>query len=194
VTNWEGLNPPYGTLVVDPPWKVPQAASNWGTASRDSVNASVPYSTMSLAEIAALPVADLAADYAHLYLWSVNRFMAQSFDIVRGWGFGRPTVLTWCKQPKGVGPGREYASTTEFVLFARRGSNPERGKRQDSSWWLWPRRAHSEKPQEFFDMVPTVSPGPYVELFARAKRPGWDGWGNEYGIGDEQEDLFGEIA
>lgn len=80
-----------------------------------------------------------------------------------------------------LGPGGAYASTTEFVLFCRRGHLPPL-RRCDSTWWQWSRDGHSRKPSGFLDVVEAVSPGPYVELFARAPRLGWDSWGKGYEI------------
>ena len=78
----------------------------------------------------------------------------------------------------GLGMGGAYALTTEFVLFARRGSLAAQ-ERADRNWWNWKRGRHSQKPEAFLDLVETVSPGPYLELFARRNRLGWDTWGNE---------------
>lgn len=133
---------------------------------------------MGLPEIKALPVADLMAPDAHLYIWTVNRHLEATFDIARAWGAEPAQTLVWCKAPMGLGMGGAYVSTTEFVIFARRGKL-RTATRQDSSWWQWKRRKHSSKPPAFLDMVERVSPGPYLELFAREKRSGWDCWGNE---------------
>jgi N6-adenosine-specific RNA methylase IME4 len=133
---------------------------------------------MSIDEIAALPVEALAERDAHLYLWTVNACLEQAYAVARAWGFDSSTVLTWCKAPMGIGLGGTFINTTEFVLFCRRGSLPAR-QRIDRTWWQWPRQSHSVKPEHFLDIVEQVSPGPYVELFARRHRLGWDVWGNE---------------
>lgn len=142
---------------------------------------------LSVEEIAALPVADLAAQSAHLYLWMINRHIEAAYRVARAWGFKPSQLLVWAKTPRGLGAGGHYVSTTEFVLFARRGvegSNPIR--RSDSTWWNWKRPedgtgpCHSRKPDGFLDLVEQVSPGPYAELFARRARFGWD-----YPIGDQ---------
>jgi N6-adenosine-specific RNA methylase IME4 len=164
----------YRTIVADPPWDVgrgPEWASNG--ASRP-----LTYPTMSLDEIAALPVRDLADRSAHLYLWTINAYVEETYEIARLWGFKDSTLLTWCKHPNGIGLGGTYSLTTEFCLFARRGVCPA-AERIDSTWWLWKRGAHSAKPEPFLDMVERVSPPPRVELFARRDRLGWDTWGNE---------------
>ena len=84
----------------------------------------------------------------------------------------------------GLGLGGTFVNTTEFILFARRGSLPAK-RRVDSTWWSWPRPylaqgpTHSAKPEAFTDLVEQVSPGPYLEMFARRARFGWDYWGDE---------------
>jgi N6-adenosine-specific RNA methylase IME4 len=110
--------------------------------------------------------------------------------IARAWGFKPSTLLTWCKPPKGIGLGGAYGLTSEFVLYSRRGSLPAK-ERLDRSWWEWPRSVHSRKPDAFLDIVERVSPGPYLEMFARRDRLGWDTWGNE---ALNTADLEGEKA
>lgn len=171
---FEGLTPPYSTIVADPPWRVHQPPT-WTTGA----NRSLPYSTMALADIAALPVGDLAADDAHLYVWTINRYVEATYDIVRCWGFTPSTLLTWCKRPIGMGVGGAYALATEHVLFARRGLGAF-VERHPTNWWEWPRGEHSAKPDAFMDIVEQVSPAPRVELFCRRPRLGWDSWGKGY--------------
>jgi N6-adenosine-specific RNA methylase IME4 len=147
---------------------------------------------MTLREIAALSVGELAETDAHLYLWTTNRFLRDSYGVAKAWGFEPSTVLTWCKAPRGLGFGGAYVITTEFVLFARRGMVPVR-RRWDTTWFNFKRpyengvAAHSVKPEGFLDVVEQVSPGPYAELFARRARFGWD-----YPLGDQA--LGGETA
>ena len=172
------LSPPYSTIVADPPWHYERGGPTTGQFSGSHLEPP-PYSTMSVQEIWALPVESLAADDAHLYLWTTNKYLRRSFDIVRGWGFRHSQTLTWCKPARGLGPGGAFSNTTEFVLYCRRGSLPY-SDRVDTTWWEWPRGPHSVKPPAFLDIVERVSPGPYVELFARAPRLGWDSWGYGY--------------
>jgi N6-adenosine-specific RNA methylase IME4 len=173
--SWDGLTPPYSTIVADPPWRYEQGGPTTGFAPLRPP----PYSMMSTADIAALPVEGLAGTCAHLYLWTTNRYLRDAFDIARGWGFRHSQTLTWCKPRRGIGPGGAFSNTTEFVLFCRRGSLAPLD-RIDSTWWAWDRGAHSVKPSAFLDLVERVSPGPYVELFARQPRLGWDAWGHGY--------------
>jgi N6-adenosine-specific RNA methylase IME4 len=164
----------YRTIVADPPWDVgrgPEWASNG--ASRP-----LTYPTMSVEEIAALAVRELADNRAHLYLWTINAYVEEAHEIARIWGFKPSTLLVWAKPPNGLGLGGTYSLTTEYVLFARRGVLPATD-RLDTTWWNWPRGKHSAKPEAFIDMVERVSPAPRIELFARRARFGWDYWGSE---------------
>ncbi len=165
----------YRTIVADPPWRYKGSlpAYNW-----EGERSAVPYDTMSNAEIQALPVPDLADRDAHLYLWTTNTHIEASWSIVKAWGFKYSTLLTWCKPPHGLVSGAAYVCTTEYILFCRRGSLPATA-RMDTTWFEWPRKAHSAKPEAFLDLVEQVSPGPYLEMFARRNRLGWDTWGNE---------------
>ena len=120
---WEGLTPPYRTIVADPPWAYDDGWPAFGPTSHggDKVtHRDLPYSSMSVEDIAALPVVDLAAAGAHLYLWTTNRYLWQARDVALGWGFLPTRVLVWCKPPMGIGVGGLFASTTEFVVFAQR--------------------------------------------------------------------------
>lgn len=182
----------YRTIVADPPWPMGPPHGNrtkstkggWGPYI-GKIATDVPYSTMTLDEIWALPIADMAEPDAHLYVWTVNKFIEETYGVVRAWGFSPSTLLTWCKAPMGVGMGWAHSLTTEHILFARRGSLPYQ-TRVDSTWWQFKRPynengapAHSRKPDGFLDVVEQVSPGPYLELFARRARFGWDYWGDE---------------
>jgi N6-adenosine-specific RNA methylase IME4 len=135
---------------------------------------------MTIDEIASLPVDGLAEKDAHLYLWTTNRYLFDAKTVAEAWGFRYAQILVWAKTPKGLGPGGTWAQSTEYVLFCRRGSLKSL-RRFDSTWFNWKRmgNAHSRKPDAFLDMVEQASPGPYVELFARRARFGWDYWGDQ---------------
>lgn len=166
----EGMTFP--TIVLDPPW-------DWGDEGDfDQLGRARPvYDTMPIAEIAALPVGDLAEPNAHIYLWITNRSLPKGFDLLSGWGFRYVTMLTWCKPS--IGMGNYYRGSTEHVLFGVRGSLGL--LRQDvGTWFAAPRgNRHSAKPDAFYEMVETCSPGPWLEMFARSQRPGWQAWGAE---------------
>jgi N6-adenosine-specific RNA methylase IME4 len=141
---------------------------------------------MALDEIMALPIRDLAETDSHLYLWTTQRYLQSSFDVVNNWGFKVSATLTWCKAPMGF-MGGAFRSSTEFIHFCKRGSLAHKTQ-APTRWFEWPRlgytqadpaSSHSRKPDAFYDLVERVSPGPYLELFARRQRLGWDTWGNE---------------
>ena len=172
----------YRTIVADPPWPVKRlespGAEAFGTGAHPLRSVPLPYPTLSITEIAALPIERLAETDAHLYLWTINAYVEDAYGVARSWGFKPSTLLTWGKAPMGLGPGGAYSITTEHILFCRRGSLAPM-RRAESTWWQWPRREHSAKPEAFLDIVEQVSPGPYLELFARRQRLGWDTWGDE---------------
>jgi len=115
-----------------------------------------------------------ASQDAHLYLWTTNAFMEDAHAVARAWGFLPRTVLTWVKPQMGM--GSFFRNTTEHVVFAVRGSLPLNVKNQRTDFRA-ARRRHSEKPEEFFEIVERCSPGPYLELFARKRRENWVSWG-----------------
>lgn len=137
----------------------------------------LPYASMDLEVIQSLPVAELAFADAHLYLWTTNRYLHDAYHIAEAWGFAPVKPLIWCKEPMGF-MGKPFVSSAEFVLFCRKGNLASMGQ-VGRQWWIWKRAAHSTKPEGFLDIVEAVSPGPYLEMFARRNRLGWDTWGNE---------------
>jgi N6-adenosine-specific RNA methylase IME4 len=166
----------YRTIVADPPWRYADKL-RMGDHSPGHRGADSHYQTMALDAIKALPVADLAEmDGCHLYLWTTNAFLVEAHEVARAWGFRPRTVLTWVKTQ--IGMGSFFRNNTEHVIFAVRGSLDVR-RHDVPTAFTAPRRAHSAKPECFLDLVEQVSPGPYVELFSRRHRLGWDTWGNE---------------
>ena len=120
---------------------------------------------------------------AHLYLWTTNAFMVEAHDLARSWGFIPKTICTWVKtQPDGrpsMKTGYYFRGATEHVLFCVRGSLKLCVSEGLPTAYLWPRLAHSVKPDAFYDLVEQASPGPYLEMFARRARFGWSYWGDE---------------
>lgn len=178
----------FRTIVADPPWEIDTSERPDGTAGGSSESRTpgvgwtqqkvrpLPYPSMTIQEIAALKVP--AARDAHLYIWTVNKHIESTYTVARAWGFEPSTLLTWIKQPMGLGLGGTFCSNTEFILFCRRGTLNAKCK-VDTRWWGWSRGKHSEKPEAFQTIVESVSPGPYLEIFARRKRHGWHVWGNQ---------------
>lgn len=173
----------YRTIVADPPWDMPSGGPRRGRGWRNPSGtrpSALPYDFLVLEDIKALPVSDLAERDAHLYLWVPNHYLEHVHSVARAWGFQPAQMLVWCKTPRGLGLGGAFTSTTEFVLFCRRGQL-RADERTDSTWFHWkrPHNNHSAKPEAFLDLVESVSPGPRLELFSRRARLGWDTWGDE---------------
>ncbi|MEJ7786662.1 MAG: MT-A70 family methyltransferase [Solirubrobacteraceae bacterium] len=170
----------YSLIVADPPWRLDTGPDAFGTTGERGHD-DLAYEQMSVADIEALPVADRAADDAHLYLWTTNRYVEAAYSVARAWGFKPSVLLVWAKSPRGVGLGDAYKLTTEFIVYARRGTLRE-ADISETTWFNWPRSKHSVKPAAFYELVEQVSPaepGARLELFARSGRPGWKPWGHE---------------
>ena len=167
----------YRTIMADPPWQLTRAGG-WNTTKN---HRPLAYPTMPVKEIMEMPVRRLGADTSFLFLWTVNAHIESCYGVARAWGYRPVTMLVWCKQPRGIGPGGMFSTTTEYCLYCRRGSSPDgREKAESSSWFAWPRTSrHSKKPQEFYEMVERRFGAPRLEIFARERRSGWDAWGNE---------------
>ncbi|MGM4891238.1 MT-A70 family methyltransferase [Tardiphaga sp. 839_C3_N1_4] len=185
---FRGFRNDYRVIAADPPW---QFKSN--SQVKPGRNAMRHYDCMTLPKINALPVADIAAPDAILFLWITGPFMAigAHLPLMKAWGF-KPSGMgfVWIKlNPKAaslfflkddlaMGGGFTTRKNAEFCLIGKRG----RSVRQNAGVHeviIDPRRQHSRKPDEFFDRVKAYSDGPYLEIFGRQSRPGWDVWGNE---------------
>lgn len=170
----------YHTIVADPPWKYDKAGGySWrkGLPSGET-RPMTPYPTMTSEEIAQMPIGLWAQTDAHLYLWSTQRYLRPSLSIAESWGFEVRKVLLWCKAPTGFSMGGAYGNSTEFIILGVRGQLPFLN-RTPRDWFDWKRGEHSEKPAAFYDLVEHMSPGPYLDVFARKQRFNWDTFGNE---------------
>jgi N6-adenosine-specific RNA methylase IME4 len=169
----------YATIVADPPWRYEQSRIVTTAKSAETrPEADAQYPTMTIDELCALDVGGLAADDAHLYVWTTNPILPHAFEVVEAWGFTYRTLLTWRKLGT-LGMGYYFRGETEHVLFATRGKAPIPPDKRLRNWFEAPRQGHSVKPDLFLDRVEQVSPGPWIEMFARRARFGWDYWGNE---------------
>ena len=148
----------------------------------------LPYGTMTIAEIAALPVGDLADDDAHIWLWTTTRTLHDGFHLLEEWGFKFLTSVCWVK-PSGLGAW--WISRHQQLLFGYKGKCRFKNRLKPNVLFA-PSRRHSQKPAETYDLIESVSHGPYLELFARPPaRPGWTSLGN--GIdGREIQDAIAE--
>ncbi len=170
------------TILADPPW---QFQNRTGKMAPEHKRLS-RYNTMDLQDIINLPIAQLSNQTAHLYLWVPNALLPEGLLVMKAWGFHYKGNLVWHKirkdgGPDGRGVGFYFRNVTELILFGVRGKNArtlEPGRRQ-VNFLATRKREHSRKPDEFYDIVESCSPGPYLELFARGSRKNWDAWGDQ---------------
>lgn len=170
----------YRTILADPAWPVKVAGhfkdSRPGRVRGRNNVRRLPYPTMEVDEICALPVQQLAAEGAHLWLWTCNQFLEAGFRVMREWGFKYLAPITWVK-PSGCGP--YFVHTTQTLLFGYRGKCLFPLARYRRTDFRASAGRHSRKPPESYELIEAVSPRPRLELFARHRRAGWDVWGNE---------------
>lgn len=171
----------YRTILADPPW--PQTMAGSYLLTRHFRPAKLVYDTMSLDDIKALPVADMAADGAHLWLWVTNEFLHEGFHVMAAWGFKYLAPVTWVK-PSGL--GNYFIHRTEHLLFGYKGRCEFNKARYVPNVYHWNRAGrHSKKPPESYTLIESISDEPRLELFARPVTPmfpkveGWHVWGNE---------------
>jgi N6-adenosine-specific RNA methylase IME4 len=164
----------FKTILADPPGALRVQKSGY---AKHKMKAALDYPTMSLADICALPVAELAEPDCHLWLWTCNGFLEQGFQVMRSWGFKYLAPIHWIK-PSGI--GNWFVHRTQTILFGykEKCKFPLRRYLPNIFETSCPKR-HSQKPLESYALVESVSPGPRIELFARTVRPGWRVWGNE---------------
>lgn len=174
-------NKKFGTILADPPWRFQNRTGKVAPEHKRLHQ----YNTMSFDDIYQLPVASLAEEKSHLYLWVPNALLPQGLETMRAWGFDYKTNLVWHKvrkdgEPDGRGVGFYFRNTTELILFGIRGKlrTAAPGRRQVNIIKTQ-KREHSRKPDELYDIIEACSPGPYLEMFARHRRNGWKSWGNE---------------
>jgi len=173
----------YKTILADPPWQFSNRTGKMAPEHKRLMR----YSTMSLQEIMELPVSQLAQPACHLYLWVPNALVLEGLEVMKRWGFTYKTNIVWYKirkdgGPDGRGVGFYFRNVTELVLFGVRGRvRPLSPGRTQVNVISSRKREHSRKPDELYEIIEKCSPGPYLELFARHERSGWDHWGNEVG-------------
>lgn len=179
----------YATIVADPPWDL--GYSTIGVFGRRARSTEIGYSYMGLDEIAALPVRDLAANDAWLFLWATRKIFREgdAAKVARAWGFDPRGEIIWGHRNAGLGGA--LGSGHEPVLVARRGSPPALNAKYPLGVYFWrqlyapsatssqPGKVHSAKPEGFLDFVEQIAPGPYLEMFSRRARLGWETWGDQ---------------
>jgi N6-adenosine-specific RNA methylase IME4 len=171
----------YRTIVADPPWHYDGFATQSRTPGKwagDVKTKLLPYGSMSIAEITALPVADLADTDCRLFCWTTNRYLPASLDVIAAWGFDYRQTLVWHKRDGNMG-GSVAPCSAEFLLVGVKGTPERLSKMPSAVVTTAAPKQHSKKPEAFLDFIEQVSPGPYVELFSRRARFGWDYWGDQ---------------
>jgi N6-adenosine-specific RNA methylase IME4 len=175
------INGSFGTILADPPWRF---NNNTGKVAPEHRRLK-RYSTLSLDEIMAIPVNNVAAENSHLYLWVPNALIDEGLRVMKSWGFKYKTNLIWYKirkdgGPDGRGVGFYFRNVTEMVLFGVKGElRTLQPGRSQVNILLSRKREHSRKPDQLYKIIETCSPGPYLELFARGSKKNWTTWGNE---------------
>jgi N6-adenosine-specific RNA methylase IME4 len=172
----------FATILADPPW---QFMNKTGKVAPEHKRLA-RYGTMKLDEIAALPVPEIIAPTAHLYLWCPNALLPEGIAVLKAWGFTYKSNIVWHKVRKdggsdGRGVGFYFRNVTENILFGVRGKNARTlapGRRQ-VNLLATRKREHSRKPDEQYELIEACSSGPFLELFARGTRKGWAMWGNQ---------------
>ena len=171
----------YGTVLADPPWQFANRTGKMAPEHRRLKR----YSTLTLQDIKEIPVSLVSANASHLYLWVPNALLLEGLEVMAAWGFEYKTNLVWHKVrkdggPDGRGVGFYFRNTTELVLFGIRGKlRTSTPGRTQVNIIRSQKREHSRKPDELYEIIEGCSPGPYIELFARGRRPRWDQWGSE---------------
>lgn len=188
---------PFGAVLADPPWSF-RTYGNKHVAPARGVQ---PYSVMSLADIKAIPVGDVAAKDSLLFMWTVSHLQAEAFVVAGAWGF-KPVSIAFVWDKSRMGMGYWTRQETEVCHLFKRGK-PRRLGKGVRSLIRAPRREHSRKPDEQYERIERLVAGPYLELFARQAWPGWSAWGNQVGLMDvggtlaspaNDNDIFGVAA
>ncbi|WP_159795414.1 MT-A70 family methyltransferase [Puerhibacterium puerhi] len=173
----------FKTVLADPPWRFANRTGKVAPEHRRLDR----YSTMDLETICDLPVRDVVAKNAHLYLWVPNALLPDGLRVLDAWGFRYVSNVVWAKRrkdggPDGRGVGFYFRNVTEIMLFGVRGSMRTLPPARSQVNMIETRkREHSRKPDEQYDLIERCSPGPFLEMFARYPQEGWSAWGDEAG-------------
>ena len=174
----------YNTIYADPPWRFQNRTGKVAPEHKRLKR----YETMTVEEIKQLPVAEIADEKAHLYLWVPNALLPDGLAVMEAWGFEYKSNIIWEKvrkdgYPDGRGVGFYFRNVTEILLFGiKKSSSPNRTldpARSQVNLIRAQKREHSRKPDEFIPVIEACSQGARIELFARGDRAGWDMWGNQ---------------
>jgi N6-adenosine-specific RNA methylase IME4 len=174
-------NSKFRTILADPPWRF-QNRTGKVAPEHKRLNR---YKTLDLEEIKQIPVALVAEEQSHLYLWVPNALLPEGLEVLKAWGFKYKSNLIWHKirkdgGPDGRGVGFYFRNTTEIILFGIRGNlRTRKAGRSQVNIIKSQKQEHSRKPDALYDIIENCSSGPYLELFARGSREGWETFGNQ---------------
>jgi N6-adenosine-specific RNA methylase IME4 len=171
----------YGTIVIDPPWPMQKIARE---VRPNQVG--FDYPTMSEEQMAEFDVPGMAADDCHLFMWTTQKFLPMALRLLEPWGFKYCLTMVWHK-PGGYQPVGLPQYNCEFSIYARKGSPSFETTKAFNVCFEAPRREHSRKPDEFYDLIRRVTADGRIDVFSREKRDGFDQWGN-------QNDYFREAG
>lgn len=172
----------FATVLADPPW---QFVNRTGKVAPEHRRLN-RYDTLTLHQICAIPVKEVLAPTAHLYLWVPNALLPDGLRVLQEWGFEYKSNIIWHKLRKdggsdGRGVGFYFRNVTEILLFGVRGKKARtlQPGRTQVNYIGTRKREHSRKPDEQYSLIEGCSPGPRLEMFSRGVRPGWTVWGNQ---------------
>lgn len=170
----------YKTILCDPPWLERGA----GKVKRGADKHYSLLKTSQIIELTKQWLNGAVDDNAHMYLWVTNSFLPDGLKLLEELGFRYITNVAWVKNRIGI--GRYFRGKHELCLFAVRGNgwSVRTASNSIASVIFAEKKEHSRKPQTFYDLIENRSFGPYLELFARNTRPGWDSLGNQVNLFD----------
>ena len=181
------LDKKYSCIVIDPPWNQGKTGLR---KTRPNQTKTLDYPTMSKSELMNMPIQKISEDQSFLWLWATNSkdkktkepILKMAFDLMEHWGYTFYTMITWDKKT-GPCPFGPYQITTEYILFGYKGKAvfPKHSLGKMKTCFTESSTAHSVKPNSFYEKVSEFFEGEKIDIFARQIRPGFDGWGNEYG-------------
>ena len=163
----------FKTVVIDPPWPLKPIG-----LTRVALAPELPYKLMSVKDIGDFPVAAILDDDAIVFCWAVNRYLHDAFHLLETWGVRYSFTMAWVKGG-GIKPPSCPVFNAEYVVVGKKGSPLFKDTTAFSAANFWPRGSHSEKPEEFYDLLRRTTLSPRIDIFNRRPIPGFVGWGNE---------------
>lgn len=174
----------FATVVVDPPWKLPLI-----NFTAHDFSKALPYAQMTTEELTQLPIRAITKADGLVFCWCTNSTLGDALALIRAWGLAYKFTMVWIK-PKGPQAPNSPCFNAEYVVVGRKGNpqfNETKAFRTANSW---PSRAHSEKPEGFYDLLRRVAPSPRLDVFGRRRIAGFTSWGHEAPDGPPPTDYY----